>query len=136
MRNRFSLLAAPLILAALALGCGDDSNNVGNNVGNNGGSDVDNGTSPSPVKMAITILGVQGVNSFFPSTATVAKGQLIEWRNTDNQSHDLVSDTDAFETGIVVPGTTSSTLRISRSGTYHYHCTEHPHMVGSIVVTP
>ena len=124
MRNRFSLLAVPLILAALALGCGDDRHKIGNS------------TSPSPVDMAITIMGVQGVNSFFPSTATVEKGQLIEWRNTDNQSHDLVSDTGAFATGNVVPGTTSSTLRISRPGTYHYHCTEHPHMVGSIVVTP
>jgi len=124
VRNRFSLLAVPLILAALALGCGDDRHKIGNS------------TSPSPVDMAITIMGVQGVNSFFPSTATVEKGQLIEWRNTDNQSHDLVSDTGAFATGNVVPGTTSSTLRISRPGTYHYHCTEHPHMVGSIVVTP
>jgi plastocyanin len=128
MRNRFSLLAVPLILAALAVSCSDDSNNGGSNVGNS--------TSPSPVEMAITIMGVQGVNSFFPSTATVQRGQLIEWRNTDVQSHDLVADLGAFETGIVVPGTTSSTLRISRPGTYHYHCTEHPHMVGSIVVTP
>jgi plastocyanin len=124
MRNRFSLLAVPLILAALAVSCSDDSNNGGNS------------TSPSPVDMAITIMGVQGVNSFFPSTATVQRGQLIEWRNTDIQSHDLVSDSGAFETGNVVPGTTSSTLRISTPGTYHYHCTEHPHMVGSIVVTP
>jgi plastocyanin len=128
MKSRFSLLAVPLILAALALNCGDDSNNVGNNVGNS--------TSPSPVEMAITIMGVQGDNSFFPSTATVQRGQLLEWRNTDSQSHDLVADAGAFETGTVVPGTTSSTLRISTPGTYHYHCTEHPHMVGSIVVTP
>jgi plastocyanin len=146
MRNRFSFLALALLVAVSLVGCGDDnnvtgSNDVGNNGGNNGGAGVNGGSSgsgsPSNVDAAVFITGVKGVNSFFPSTVTVRKGQVIEWRNNDNQSHFLVSDLDYFATGNIQPGTSSSTLRIAMNpGAYHYHCVDHPRMVGSILVTP
>jgi plastocyanin len=133
MSKRFSLLAVPLILSALAIGCGDDSNSP-SSPNDPGGFSA--GTPLPADGVAVTIMGVRGVNSFFPSTVTVHKGQIIEWRNTDNQDHQLVSDIGLFDTGTIKSGTTSSTLRISKPATYHYHCVEHPRMVGSIVVNP
>jgi len=125
MRNRVSFIAA-MVLAAFALACVDD--NKPNN--------PNNPTSPSPVDMAITIQGVRGNMSFAPATANVRVGQLVEWRNVDTIVHDLDEDNGRFDTGNIAAGTTSRTLRKDVEGTFPYHCTIHPGMVGTIVVTP
>lgn len=119
MRNRVSFIAA-MVLAAFALACGDDGNN----------------TSPSPVDVAITIQGVQGNMSFSPATANLRVGQVVEWRNVDTIVHDVDEDNGRFDTGNISAGTTSRTLRMDVAGTFPYHCTIHPGMVGTIVVTP
>jgi len=118
MRNLVTFIAS-MILAAFALACGDSKS-----------------TSPSPVNMAITIQGTQGAMSFFPATAQVRVGAIVEWRNMDTIVHDLDEDYGKFETGDISPGTTSRTLRMDVAGTFPYHCSLHPGMVGTIVVTP
>ncbi len=80
-------------------------------------------------------------NPFSESFATRAK---VIWVNADLMSdgygtsgttHHLVSDTGVFDSGVFAPGTTF-TFTFPASGTYAYHCSIHPTMVGTITVTP
>jgi plastocyanin len=127
MRNRHQILAAASMLAALVLACGSDSST----------STAPSQAPPPPAgRTAITIQGTQGAQSFAPAMAHVPRGQIVEWRNMHTDVHDLNDDFGRFETGPIVPGTTSRTLRMDVPGTYPYHCIDHPGMVGTIVVSP
>jgi plastocyanin len=54
--------------------------------------------------------------------------------NNDTAAHDATQDASRFATGVVNAGATSAPLTMSTAGTFTYHCTIHPGMVGTIVV--
>lgn len=114
-------IAISLFAAALAAAsCGSSSNP----------------TSPSPSTGAVTIniTGQNGAQSFNPSPTTVNVGQQVVWKNTDNTSHDASQDAGSFATPVLGPGATSSPVTMNTRGTFTYHCTIHPGMVGTITV--
>jgi amicyanin len=73
--------------------------------------------------------------SFTPAEISVAPGTKVTWTNRDDIPH-TVTDADhpkdtkspALDTG----DTYSRTF--SAPGTYHYFCSLHPHMQGTVVV--
>ena len=73
---------------------------------------------------------------FDPAVLTIAKGTTVVWTNTSDAPHTVTS-----ETGTLVASTTitpsGGTFRFTftQPGTYLYHCTIHPYMQGTIVVT-
>ena len=71
---------------------------------------------------------------FGPSAITVKVGAKVTWRNT-GVTHTVTSDTGAFESGPIASGTTYS-LVFAKTGTFAYHCSIHPSMVGQVVVRP
>jgi hypothetical protein len=81
-------------------------------------------------------------NPFSESFATRAK---VIWVNADRTSagyggstgttHHLISDTGLFDSGALAPGK-SFAFTFATSGTYTYHCSIHPTMVGTITLTP
>ena len=114
---RMSLFAAVLALAASA--CGSSSSP----------------TSPTTAAdVTISMLGDRANLSFNPNPTTMKVGQTVAWKNTDSTAHDATQDASKFGTGTVSPGATSSPIAMSTAGTFTYHCTIHPGMIGTITV--
>lgn len=96
-------------------------------------------TQPSPnpgpsADVTVAIQGNRGNQSYSPNPVTVRVGQTVAWRNADSATHTATQDTAGFNTGSIAPGATSSPITMSAAGTFPYHCTIHPGMVGTITV--
>ena len=79
-----------------------------------------------------------------PFAESFASRAKVIWVNADGTdsgygpmgtTHHLISDTGLFDSGNLSPGTTF-TFTFAAAGTYTYHCTIHPSMVGTIDLTP
>ena len=70
---------------------------------------------------------------FAPGTITIKAGASVTWKNTDDEPHTIVSDTGLFRSG-ALDTNESFSFRFDKPGTYHYACSIHPRMVGTIVV--
>ena len=70
---------------------------------------------------------------FAPGTITIRAGVTVTWKNTDDEPHSIVSDTRLFRSG-ALDTNESFSFRFDKPGTYHYACSIHPRMVGTIVV--
>jgi plastocyanin len=64
----------------------------------------------------------------------VAAGDTITWTDAGAQPHSVTADDGSFDTGLVTPGTTAP-LEFDTPGTYTFHCTPHPWMKGTVVVS-
>jgi plastocyanin len=74
--------------------------------------------------------------SFVPQTVTIKAGQYVTWRNTDAVPHTATDDNSAWQTGQIAPQTASGAVYFGAAGTFTYHCSIHPTMTGTVVVTP
>jgi plastocyanin len=70
---------------------------------------------------------------FVPSTLTVKAGTTVTWANKDEEPHTVFSDTGLFRSGAIDTGEVFS-FKFDKPGTYHFLCTIHPRMVGTVVV--
>ena len=73
---------------------------------------------------------------FAPQTTTVQQGQYVTWKNTGPSAHTATSDSPGWSTGNIQPTQISSPIYLGTVGTFTYHCTIHPAMTGTVVVTP
>ena len=80
--------------------------------------------------MTISIVGVNGAQSFSPNPATLPAGQMVVWRNIDSITHRVVLDNGSLDTGNLAPGASSQPMSINGGP---YHCSIHPSMVGTVV---
>ena len=118
-RSRITLAAIAGVLALGAAACGS--------------------SSPSAPTVAadvtISMVGDRGNQSFAPNPTTMRVGQTVAWKNNDSTVHNALEDVgERFATGTVNPGATSSPRTMSAAGTFTYHCTIHPGMVGQLIV--
>ncbi|MHB8509255.1 MAG: plastocyanin/azurin family copper-binding protein [Candidatus Dormibacteria bacterium] len=72
--------------------------------------------------------------AFAPRGVTVKVGSEITWTNRDADAHTVTFDVDgkgsaAFQSGEFYR------QKMTIVGTYSYHCSLHPYMVGEVVVT-
>ena len=95
-------------------------------------------SSPSAPTVAadvtISMVADRGNQSYAPNPTTMRVGQTVAWKNNDSTAHDATQDASRFQTGTVNAGGTSAPLTMSTAGTFAYHCTLHPGMVGTLVV--
>jgi plastocyanin len=70
---------------------------------------------------------------FSPATMTVSAGATVTWTNLDEEPHTVVSDAGLFRSG-AIDTHESFSFKFDKPGTYHYTCSIHPRMVGTIVV--
>ena len=70
---------------------------------------------------------------FMPSSLTVKAGSTVTWANMDDEPHSVVSDTGLFRSG-AMDTNESFSFKFEQPGTYHFTCSIHPRMVGTIVV--
>jgi plastocyanin len=89
--------------------------------------------------VAVSIVPGAGVNTsskgYSPGTLTVVvrANSTVVWTNNDSSPHTVTSNDGTFTSGNMSPGQTYS-YTFAAPGTYTYHCTYHPWMVGTIVV--
>lgn len=75
--------------------------------------------------------------AFAPATITVKKGTKVTWTNRDSVQHDVApdaGDSDAFKKGPLLAKDESYSFTFNTPGTYKYHCSPHPQMMGTVVV--
>jgi plastocyanin len=98
------------------------------------------GSSSSPAAptvaadVTITMVGDRGSQSYTPNPNTMRVGQTVAWKNADTIAHTATQDASRFDSGTIGGGATSAPLTMSTAGTFTYHCTIHPGMVGTLIV--
>jgi plastocyanin len=70
---------------------------------------------------------------FMPMSLTIKAGSAVTRANKDDEPHTVVSDPGLFRSG-AVDTDESFTFKVDKPGTYHYTCSIHPRMVGTMVV--
>jgi plastocyanin len=70
---------------------------------------------------------------FSPTPLTVKAGSTVTWINMDDEPHTVVSDTGVFKSG-GMDTNESFSFKFDKAGTYHFTCSIHPRMVGTVIV--
>ena len=72
---------------------------------------------------------------FGPMSLTVPAGTTVTWINKDSTAHSVISGDGpaAFKSGGLDTGDKYD-FTFTKPGTYHYRCSLHPQMTGTIVV--
>jgi plastocyanin len=149
LTSRSALYVSLLALALLA-GC---ATTAGSPSGPAGGGSTGGGTSSAtatattaPAATATTavnatsvkIIGASGNYSFSPASVTVKVGDTVTWTNNSNVPHTATSDSSsavAWDSSAIDTGGGTFSFVFTKAGTYTYHCSFHPFMHGTIVVT-
>ena len=73
--------------------------------------------------------------AFSPSSLTINAGDSITWTNRDSSAHTVTSDSGNELDSERISNGQIYTHVFAQPGTYSYHCTPHPGMKATIVVT-
>ncbi len=78
-----------------------------------------------------------GANAFDPNplTQSIATKATVTWVNNDGVTHRVISDAPLFDSANLSGGD-NYTFTFTAAGTYTYHCSIHPTMVGTITINP
>ena len=71
--------------------------------------------------------------AFAPRTLTIPAGTTVTWRNLDEEPHTVRGGDELVRSGALDQGDIYS-VRFDKPGTYHYGCSIHPQMSGTIIV--
>lgn len=99
---------------------------IGVNNSSNNTSNMSNGTS------GVYAIIIQN-GAFNPNSLTVRTGTNVQWTNRDNTTHQIISDSGAFQSPILNPGD-SYNFYFAKSGVFGYHCGIHSTETGTIIV--
>ncbi len=70
-------------------------------------------------------------DQFLPGAVSIRRGDSVTWLWQDGRTqHNVVGH--GFQSRVMTHG--AFTVRFTRSGTYSYTCTVHPHMNGKVIV--
>jgi plastocyanin len=71
---------------------------------------------------------------FMPMSLSVSPGATVKVTNKDSATHTLTATGDQFNTGNITQNQTKTFKAPTKPGTYHYICSIHQYMMGTIVV--
>jgi plastocyanin len=71
--------------------------------------------------------------AYAPNPVTVPVGGSVTWTNGDTITHTSTGDGGTWDSGNIAPGATF-TRTFSAAGSFRYHCTIHPGMIGTVNV--
>ena len=71
---------------------------------------------------------------FMPMSLSVSPGATVKVTNKDSATHTLTATGGQFNTGNITQNQTKTFKAPSKPGTYHYICSIHQYMMGTIVV--
>jgi plastocyanin len=86
-------------------------------------------------KMAAAAVTISNFK-FTPPTITIAAGSAVNWTNNGPSAHTTTSlaSPPVWDSGTLAKGKSYSHT-FATPGTYKYHCSIHPSMTGTVVVT-
>lgn len=87
-------------------------------------------TNTAAASSAITINDM----AFSPAPLTVKKGTVVTWTNNDSLAHTVTGSNGGPASGQLAAGKTYQ-FTFNTVGTFAYHCSNHPTMTGSVIVT-
>jgi len=115
-----------IALAALLLGfciaCGSDNSPTNP-------TPTGNGTPVSIVANSSNLT----TNAYSPNPINVSVAGSVTWTNNDNTTHTSTSNTGVWDSAVIAPGG-RFTMTFPNAGSFPYHCTLHPGMVGTVNV--
>lgn len=80
-------------------------------------------------------ISATGQLTFDPAMQAAHVGDIIQWSNTGTVEHTVTFDSQAsLSDPSLQPGGTWE-VKFTTAGTYQYHCSIHPNMLGTIVVS-
>ena len=125
---RRTLIALTLLAAAGALAAGCGSNNSGSGGYGGGPTSSAAGTTGSGTAVAIDNF------AFSPATLKVKVSQKVSWTNEQpGVAHTVTADGGTFDHPM--PSGATFSFAFTKAGSFAYHCTMHPSMHGTIVVS-
>jgi plastocyanin len=125
--TRLMTLSSLMAVLTLGLACGSSSTSPSTPPG---------ATSPQGpgIDFTININGDRGSASYAPSPLNMRVGQVVNWHNLDSIEHTATLN-GVFDSGrIAAFSAHDNAVTMSKAGTFTYHCTIHPDMVGTIIV--
>lgn len=92
-------------------------------------------TSPTAGTSVSIVSGSSNLTTtaYAPNPVTVAVGGTVTWMNNDSVAHNSVSNTGVWNSSTMAPGASYS-YTFPTAGSYSYHCSLHPGMVGTVTV--
>jgi plastocyanin len=131
------IIVAILVIAGIAVAASHnnkDSVNSSTNSSQQNNTSTNSNSGPQPTGAnEVSIINM----NFSPASMTVKKGTAVKWLNNDNIAHTVVEN-DGQEHGpnsqTINPGSTYS-FTFADEGVFHYHCSLHPDMLGTVTVT-
>ncbi|MFZ1429184.1 MAG: cupredoxin family copper-binding protein [Geminicoccaceae bacterium] len=95
------------------------------------------GMGLTPVAHAATTDAKVSIENFTfePAEITVPAGSTVAWVNHDDIPHTVTSSEKLFKSP-ALDTDDGYTMTFDKPGTYPYFCALHPHMTGTVVVTP
>ena len=92
-------------------------------------------TPGTPGTSVSIVMGASALTTtaYSPSPVRLALGSSVTWINNDNTAHTSTADGGAWNSAVIAPGRTF-TRTFTTAGSFPYHCTIHPGMVGTIEV--
>lgn len=92
------------------------------------------GTAATPDAGAAVAVSINDF-AFEPSTLTVKAGTTVTWTNLDTEAHTVRTTKSTTVKSDVLATNATFSFTFANPGTYDYHCSIHPEMHGSVVVT-
>jgi amicyanin len=138
-RHPFTLIRVGAFVAAGAIvlaACGGGGG--GKTAAGNGMAGMQMGPTATSKTGTSTPVATDAVHiqnfKFSPATITVTAGSTVVWTNDDSIQHDIT-----FSAGGIASSTLNQNDTFSHTfptaGTYHYICSIHPFMHGTVIVT-
>ena len=92
--------------------------------------------SPSGSSVAASIVtgaSTMTTTAYTPNPVTVSVGGTVTWTNNDSKTHTSTANGGNWNSPPVAPGGTFS-MTFPAAGSFPYHCSIHPGMVGTVTV--
>ena len=71
--------------------------------------------------------------AFDPADLSVTVGTTVTWLNEGPTAHTVTADDGSFDSTLMAAGASFSQT-FDTAGTFAYHCTIHPEMIGTVTV--
>jgi amicyanin len=127
------LFAAGAIVLAACGGGGGGNAAAGNNMAGMTMAAQNAGNATHTAAVATDAVHIKNL-AFSPATVTIKAGSTVVWTNDDSIQHDVTFDGGGIASSVLNHNDTFSHTFLT-AGTYHYICSIHPFMHGTVIVT-
>ncbi|MGH7883584.1 MAG: cupredoxin domain-containing protein [Candidatus Dormibacteraceae bacterium] len=94
-------------------------------------------SAPAAVSQAVTVEQVNATGmggAFSPAQVNIPVGGSVQWINHSGNVHNVTFDDSSIGTSPIMYANATYSKTFTKPGTYHYACTYHPGMEGTVIV--